>query len=510
MGRFTAVTLAILGAAVLGGNARGLAALAGGETKGASSPPQTRAAVRLSATRPQLVRRVSGGGGWLPAAWRGSGPVVHAVLFHSPTCPYCVYVMQEVLPPLEQAYGERLRLLKVDVTQDEGWNLFRAALSALAVPPERQGVPMLVVGDNVLVGSYEIPVQLPILLESYLQAGGIDWPAIPGLAEVLPATATAVLGSDLAIVHIVVFWSTECIACRKVVGETLPPLREQYPGQLEVQLVDVVTTADVDALYQVAAQFGIAKDEVNLPLLIIGDHVLIGSEQIPAELPGLVDQYLAEGGVGPIDLQELLTASPPLGAAAIEETAAAASGFGAAVAVMAGMIGALAYSGWALWAGAARWPCVAEGKTVRPSRAMPWLAAVGMGIAAYLAYVETQAVPAMCGPIGDCNAVQASEYARLFGLLPIGVLGVIAYAGILALWLWGRFRDDGLARRVPVILLILTTSGVVFSLYLTYLERFVIRAVCAWCLASAVVMTALMVMAVGPVRLAQRRPVYPR
>ncbi len=498
MRRLTVVTLAILGAAVLGENARGLPMLADGETEGASPSPRAATASRSRATGAQLVRRVSGGGGWPGAGWRGSEAVVHAVLFHSPTCAHCVYVMEEVLPPLEQAYGERLQLLKVDVTQDEGWSLFQAAISAFAVPPERQGVPMLVLGNNVLVGSGEIPAQLPSLLESYLRAGGVDWPAIPGLAEVLPTTATAAPESDLPVVHIVVFWSTDCAACRKVVGETLPPLRQKYPGQLEVQLVDVVTTGDVDALYQVAARFGIGKDEVNLPLLIIGDHVLIGSEQIPEELPGLVDRYLAEGGVAPVDLQELLTASPPSETAAVEETAATPSGFGAALAVMVGMIGALAYSGWALRPDASGWPGVAEGRAVRLSRAVPWLAPVGMGVAAYLAYVEAQAVPAVCGPIGDCNAVQTSEYARLFGLMPIGVLGVSAYAGILGLWAW--FRDDGLARRVPLLLLILTTIGVLFSLYLTYLERFVIQAVCAWCLASAVVMTLLMIAAVGPAR----------
>ena len=43
--------------------------------------------------------------------------------------------------------------------------------------------------------------------------------------------------------------------------------------------------------------------------------------------------------------------------------------------------------------------------------------------AGYLTYVETQLVQAVCGPVGDCNAVQSSSYARLFGVLPVGVLG---------------------------------------------------------------------------------------
>ncbi len=48
--------------------------------------------------------------------------------------------------------------------------------------------------------------------------------------------------------------------------------------------------------------------------------------------------------------------------------------------------------------------------------AFPFLALVGFGVAAYLAYVEISQVAAVCGPVGDCNTVQQSAYARLFGV----------------------------------------------------------------------------------------------
>ena len=68
---------------------------------------------------------------------------------------------------------------------------------------------------------------------------------------------------------------------------------------------------------------------------------------------------------------------------------------------------------------------------------MPVLALLGIAVSAYLGMVETNDVSAVCGPVGDCNAVQQSEYARLFGV-PIGVLGVIGYALLLAGWLVAR------------------------------------------------------------------------
>jgi uncharacterized membrane protein len=48
----------------------------------------------------------------------------------------------------------------------------------------------------------------------------------------------------------------------------------------------------------------------------------------------------------------------------------------------------------------------------------------------------------------------------------------------------------------------MTLFGTLFSIYLTFLEPFVIGATCAWCLASAVIMTALLWLAATPGRLA--------
>ena len=155
------------------------------------------------------------------------------------------------------------------------------------------------------------------------------------------------------------------------------------------------------------------------------------------------------------------------------------------------------------------WPRVAVSRWTRAPRVTlrvpawtdaltPVLTLIGLGVAGYLAYVETQAVPAVCGPVGDCNAVRASSYARLLGVLPVGLLGVAGYAAILAAWLRGRLRSDRLADYAPLSVLGMTVFGVLFSLYLTYLEPFVIKAVCAWCLTSAVIMTLLMLLSIGP------------
>jgi uncharacterized membrane protein len=68
----------------------------------------------------------------------------------------------------------------------------------------------------------------------------------------------------------------------------------------------------------------------------------------------------------------------------------------------------------------------------------PVLCGIGCGIAGYLAYVEITFVPTICGPVGHCQSVQQSDYARLFGILPIGFLGVAGYVAIILTWLIGR------------------------------------------------------------------------
>jgi uncharacterized membrane protein len=176
------------------------------------------------------------------------------------------------------------------------------------------------------------------------------------------------------------------------------------------------------------------------------------------------------------------------------------NGFALAIAILIGMIVALVFVGM-LWTRTWRGDFSAASAPTPAAwmdAVMLMLVVVGLGVAGYLTYVETQAVAAVCGPVGDCNAVQTSAYAKLFGILPVGLFGMLGYVAILAAWLWGRFRSDRLADYAPLAVHGMAVFGVLFSLYLTYLEPFVIKAVCIWCLTSAVVMTLVMLLSTLP------------
>ncbi|HEV8152690.1 MAG TPA: vitamin K epoxide reductase family protein [Solirubrobacteraceae bacterium] len=113
------------------------------------------------------------------------------------------------------------------------------------------------------------------------------------------------------------------------------------------------------------------------------------------------------------------------------------------------------------------------------------LALVGLGIAGYLTYVHYAELEPVCGLGGDCERVQTSDYADLAGI-PVALLGLVGYALILAsLAIPGEL---GLVAGATFALV-----GFGFSAYLTYREVATIDAICTWCVASAVVMSALAV-----------------
>jgi uncharacterized membrane protein len=126
-----------------------------------------------------------------------------------------------------------------------------------------------------------------------------------------------------------------------------------------------------------------------------------------------------------------------------------------------------------------------------PTWPVPLLALLGIAVSAYLGMVETNDVSAVCGPVGDCNAVQQSEYARLFDV-PIGVLGVIGYTLLLAGWVVARLVRGRMSDLIVVGMAAGAFLGVCFSAYLTFLEPFVIGATCMWCITSALTMLALL------------------
>ncbi len=309
-------------------------------------------------------------------------PIVHAVLFFSPSCPHCHTVIAQHLPPLQEKYGNRLQVLQIDVSQPGGQAIYQSTIQKFNISDDRLGVPTLIVGSAILVGSREIPEQFPGVIEEGLTKGGIPWPNIPGLDVPKDPEISEEIQQE--------------------------SLQTGWMGKFNRDLI--ANTIAVIVL------IGMLFSIVVIAIAFINEKILI-----------------------PI-----------------------------------------------------KWSAIV----------IPIVTIFGLGVATYLSFVETTKTQAFCGPIGDCNTVQQSSYARLFGILPVGNLGMVGYLGILAAWLIQQYAGRPWRRYVALAIWAMVWFGVLFSIYLTFLEPFVIGATCAWCVTSAISMTVLLWVTTGPAQVA--------
>ena len=112
-------------------------------------------------------------------------PTVHAVLFWSNGCPYCSQVLTTTLPPLQDQYKSRLSILLIEVvTLKDVENLY--ALGALlGLSKEQVAVPFMLIDRTPLVGVDEIESKLSGLIDKYLTSGGMEYPDMPLLNDML-------------------------------------------------------------------------------------------------------------------------------------------------------------------------------------------------------------------------------------------------------------------------------------------------------------------------------------
>ncbi len=351
------------------------------------------------------------------------------------------------------------------------------------------------------------------------------------LTLILPGTATRAQSAPPdAVVRAVLFYSPTCPHCHKVITETLSPMLEQYGDQLLILGIDVTQEAGAK-MYDAAVKFyNIPQNRRGVPTLIVADTILVGDQEIPEQFPGIVEKGLADGGIDWPTLPDLVipptatpaptdgTAQPAVTATAIsaaasnitadtqipDKTAEAAGDDPVGMAIGWGLMAAMLLAlGYAIWRLAADWQDItdllaqnAAANAAVKHWSIPLLAILGIGVAIYLSYIEITSATAVCGPIGHCNVVQASPYAKIFGI-PVAVLGLINYAALIALWLGARAKNAPLAAWSAVLMLALTVFGVLFSIYLTYVELMLIHAVCAWCMTSALITTILMLIALA-------------
>lgn len=123
------------------------------------------------------------------------------------------------------------------------------------------------------------------------------------------------------------------------------------------------------------------------------------------------------------------------------------------------------------------------------------IAILGLSDATYLLIVKLTSIKALCAPgLGDCWSVNNSIYSEWNGI-PISVFGMLAYISIiLLLTLLNRFSF--IKNFTHIFVVGIALIGFIFSIYLTYLQIAVIKAICPFCIISAITMTTVFVLSI--------------
>jgi len=126
------------------------------------------------------------------------------------------------------------------------------------------------------------------------------------------------------------------------------------------------------------------------------------------------------------------------------------------------------------------------------------LSLAGAGVALYLTLAHLQVADLGCGRSGGCEKVASHWSAKGFGIpflkaIPTAAFGLGMYV-VLAGLSFGRvaIADAAVQARLGRLQWALAALGVAVTAWLTYMEAFVIHAWCRWCLASAAIITLML------------------
>lgn len=317
------------------------------------------------------------------------------------------------------------------------------------------------------------------------------FPAVSAQSQDSPVTA-------------VIFYSPDCLHCHQVIEEILIPLSFQFQNALQIFAIDTTTAAGNLAFQNYIETFQIPAYRQGVPAFVVGDAVLAGDEIVqkaegvienalsageasfPA-VPGLFEEELDLKTMEEVRNEFLHSPAPP--PPPPDELEAVDEALGLSVFFL--LVLSAGYFFIRLFKyGLQSFPGVSKPK-------LPFfmfiLVLAGLAISIYLSYVEIRQVEALCGPVGDCNAVHDSAFSNILGV-PVAVLGAVYYA-VFALLLMIYNTKSGIPARVTAaVLILLGLVAVLYSLFLTCMEIWVIQAVCAWCSGSALISAALLVM----------------
>ncbi len=400
-----------------------------------------------------------------------SSPQAKGIFFFKPDCPQCERLQRDILPDIKKQFGDQISILSLNTTHKKGGQLYLNAIVDLGIPFS-QSLPIVIFGDQFWSDPAEITSQLPTKVSSWLNGSGSEWPAVSGLKSFLNSV------DHLPESEIKQFFVSANPGTLQFIlsdmGEKFKhdPLGNGYGVVVLISMIFVVGYSVFLFVRSSSLEIDFFSQWLILILSILGIAVT---------------WQLAE-----VDL--LVQSQKPFWSTFESQLA---------ILVLAGMVTAFGFSLWALFGSTAR-------KIAFWQRWMiPLLLAIGFAAAGYLTYVDASNAEAVCGAVGDCNTVQQSEYSSLFGIISVGVLGLLGHLLLLITWGLGQFGPIKWQGRFRLLLWGILQIGVCFFIFLTFLEPFVIGATCFWCITTAMAMTLQLFVSLMPA-IKAKKSLYPK
>ena len=127
---------------------------------------------------------------------------------------------------------------------------------------------------------------------------------------------------------------------------------------------------------------------------------------------------------------------------------------------------------------------------------------VGLLVSIYMSIYKFSNNNAMCLGSGDCATVNASRFSEIYGI-PVAFFGVFGFVAIILVHFLEK-RIKLFEQQGTLMIFGMGLFGFIFVLYLTYVELYVIHAICPFCVATAIAMVLVFIIAI--IRLVRNQP----
>jgi uncharacterized membrane protein len=389
-----------------------------------------------------------------------------AIFFYKPDCKPCEKLHREILPDIKKSLGERLTILSLNTADPEGGKLYLGALIELGIP-YAQPLPIIVLGRHYWSGEQEITRHLLEMASDDPNGPLSKWPAISGLDKLLDRIQLMSESDKKQW-----FISTNPGTLSFIIADMKRKFRQDIAGNsyAVIALISMILAVGLSIFLFFCdhdPEIGVLNRWFILMLAIFGIAITWQLAEVDAIIRGqkaflnAIDDWLSFWS-------------------------------------LVGMVIGFAFTFHTLFVDRTerikfwqRW-------------AIPLFLTVSVIASGYLTFLELIQTEAVCGALGDCNAVQKSPYSSLFGIISIAGFGMLGNAMILISWMLGQVGPLKWRRLFEIVLWGLLVIGTGFFIYLTFLEPFVIGSTCFWCLTAAIAMTLQLLIATHPAEKARQ------